>query len=120
MGPSYTTARPMFLPEKATTLQSPIYYPESPALPQYYPGPLSSGSDRWRTLGKMFVLKMFQRSFTFFHTDVSYSSMGPSYTTARPMFLPEKATTLQSPIYYPESPALPQYYPGPVSSGSDR
>ena len=53
-------------------------------------------------------------------TDGSYSSMGPSYTTARPMFLPEKATTLQSPIYYPESPALPQYYPGPVSSGSDR
>ena len=53
-------------------------------------------------------------------TDVSYSSMGPSYTTARPMFLPEKATTLQSPIYYPESPALPQYYPGPLSSGSDR
>ena len=53
-------------------------------------------------------------------TDGSYSSMGPSYTTARPMFLPEKATTLQSPIYYPESPALPQYYPGPLSSGSDR
>ena len=44
----YTTARPLFIPDKATTLQSPIYYPESPALPQYYPGPLTSGSERWR------------------------------------------------------------------------
>ena len=44
----YTTARPLFIPNKATTLQSPIYYPESPALPQYYPGPLTSGSERWR------------------------------------------------------------------------
>ena len=43
----YTTPSPIYMPEKAeTTLRSPIYYPESPALPQYYPGPLSSGSER--------------------------------------------------------------------------
>ena len=51
----------------------------------------------------------------------SYSDTRTRYTTPRPLYIPEKAeTTLRSPIYYPESPALPQYYPGPLSSGSER
>merc|ERR1719391_1943000 len=49
-GTGYTTVRPLFIPEKATTPRSPIYYPESPALPQYYPGPLSSSSERCSTV----------------------------------------------------------------------
>ena len=52
----------------------------------------------------------------------SYSDTRTGYTTARSLYnIPEKAeTTIRSPIYYPESPALPQYYPGPLSSGSER
>ena len=50
----------------------------------------------------------------------SNSGGGTRYTTKRPIYIPEKATTLRSPIYYPESPALPQYYPGPLSSSSER
>ena len=95
--------------------------PEAEAMADPMMSPFNSPSNSlysYRTLPPPTMMQMAGGSPS---SSYSNSDTRTRYTTPSPLYIPEKAeTTIRSPIYYPESPALPQYYPGPLTSGSER